>query len=192
MLAEQLQARDRSGLDVPDELKVLIEGLVERIDRMELTSATSAASARLENLVEKLVEKLHACDARLDQLATIESTLAELLIHIGRRQAPILGRDPGPPPAVEALSRDVADLRQTEKQTQDSLEVAHGTLTHLVDRLAMHRTCWRPRLRQVRRLPWPRERRPKRPCRAKNLPRPQRSPRPTPIQRTVLSRPIVR
>jgi hypothetical protein len=143
MLAEQLQARDRSGPDVSDELKVLIEGLVERIDRMELTSATSAASARLENLVEKLVEKLHACDARLDQLATTESTLAELLIHIGRRQAPILGRDPGPPPAVEALSRDVADLRQTEKQTQDSLEVAHGTLAHLVDRLAMIETDMR-------------------------------------------------
>ena len=143
MLAEQLQARDRSSPDVSDELKVLIEGLVERIDRMELTSVTSAASARLENLVEKLVEKLHACDARLDQLATIESTLAELLIHIGRRQVPILGRDPGPPPAVEALSRDVADLRQTEKQTQDSLEVAHGTLAHLVDRLAMIETDMR-------------------------------------------------
>jgi hypothetical protein len=111
MLAEQLQVRDRNGPNVSDELKVLIE----RIDRMELTSATSA---RLENLVQKLVEKLDACDARL-------------------------GQDPAPPPAVEALSRDVADLRQTEKQTQDSLEVAYGTLAHLVDRLAMIETDMR-------------------------------------------------
>ena len=143
MLAEQLQARDRNDPNVSDELKVLIERLIERIDRMELTSATCAAPARLENLVQKLVEKLDACDARLDQLATIESALAELLIHIGRRPVPILGQDPAPPPAVEALSRDVADLRQTEKQTQDSLEVAYGTLAHLVDRLAMIETDMR-------------------------------------------------
>jgi hypothetical protein len=136
MLAEQLQARDRNDPKVSDELKVLIE----RIDRMELTSATSA---RLENLVQKLIEKLDACDARLDQLTTIESALAELLIHIGRKPVPILGQDLAPPPAVEALSRDVADLRQTEKQTQDSLEVAYGTLTHLVDRLAMIETDMR-------------------------------------------------
>jgi hypothetical protein len=143
MLAEQLQARDRNDPNVSDELKVLIERLIERIDRMDLTSATSAAPTRLENLVQKLVEKLDACDARLDQLATIESALAELLIHIGRRPVPILGQDPAPPPAVEALSRDVADLRQTEKQTQDSLEVAYGTLAHLVDRLAMIETDMR-------------------------------------------------
>ena len=194
MLAEQLQARDRNGPNVSDELKVLIERLIERIDRMELTSATSAAPARLENLVQKLVEKFDACDARLDQLATIESALAELLIHIGRRPVPILGQDPAPPPAVEALSRDVADLRQAEKQTQDSLEVTYGTLAHLVDRLAMIETDMRgkpphlvePRLR-LRRLPWPRERRPKRPCRAQEPARPHRSARPTPIQRTVLS-----
>ena len=41
MLAEQLQARDRNDPNVSDELKVLIERLIERIDRMELTSATS-------------------------------------------------------------------------------------------------------------------------------------------------------
>ena len=40
MLAEQLQARDRNDPNVSDELKVLIERLIERIDRMELTSAT--------------------------------------------------------------------------------------------------------------------------------------------------------
>jgi hypothetical protein len=140
MLADQFQARDRSGPNVSDELKALVERLVERIERMEFIPASSAAPARLESLIAKLVEKLDACDARLDQLATIESTLAELLIHIERRQVPTLGRDAAPPPAVEALSRDVADLRQTEKQTQDSLEVAYGTLAHVVDRLAMIET----------------------------------------------------
>jgi localization factor PodJL len=36
---------------------------------------------------------------------------------------------------MEALSRDIADLRQMEKQTQSSLEVIHGALGHIVDRL---------------------------------------------------------
>jgi localization factor PodJL len=140
MLADQLQARDRSGPNVPDELKVLIERLVDRMERMEPPPDSSAAPARLENLIAKLVEKLDACDARLDQLATIESSLAELLIHIERKYAPTLGLDAAPPPAVEALSREVTDLRQTERQTQDSLEVAHGALAHVVDRLAMIET----------------------------------------------------
>jgi hypothetical protein len=98
MLAEQLQARDRNGPNVSDELKVLIERLIERIDRMELTSATSAAPARLENLVQKLVEKFDACDARLDQLATIESALAELLIHIGPDRCRLSAKIPRPHP----------------------------------------------------------------------------------------------
>jgi localization factor PodJL len=138
MLADQLQARDRSGPNVPDELKALIERLINRI---ELAAESFTAPARLEHLIAKLAEKLDACDAGLDQLATIEATLAELFIHIERRHAPALGRDT--PPAVEALWRDVAYLRKTEKQTQDSLEVAHGTLAHVVDRLAMIETDMR-------------------------------------------------
>jgi len=35
MLADQFQARDRSGPNVSDELKALVERLVERIERME-------------------------------------------------------------------------------------------------------------------------------------------------------------
>jgi len=45
-----------------------------------------------------------------------------------------------PPPEVDMLSRDLADLRQTEKKTQDTLEIVHGTLGHVVDRLAMIET----------------------------------------------------
>jgi hypothetical protein len=138
MLADQIQARDRSSPNVPDELKVMMERLITRI---ELIPESFIAPARLENLIAKLAEKLDACDARLDQLAAVETTLAELFIHIERRHAPALGRDT--PPAVAALWRDVADLRKTEKQTQDSLEVAHGTLAHVVDRLAMIETDMR-------------------------------------------------
>ena len=135
MLVDQLQARERNGPNVPVELKALIERLIDRIERIELASERSAAPACLESLVARLVEKLDACDVRLDQLSTIERALAELLTHVERWHAPALAREAAPSPAVEALARHVADLRQTEEQIEDSLEVAHGTLAHVVDRL---------------------------------------------------------
>src|SRR6185295_5116398 len=137
ILVDQLQARERSGPDVPVELKALIERLIDRIERIELASERSAAPACLESLIARLVEKLDACDVRLDQLATIERALAELLTHVERWHAPALAREAAPSPAVEALARHVADLRQAEEQIEDSLEVAHGTLVHVVDRLVM-------------------------------------------------------
>ena len=137
MLVDQLQARERNGPNVPVELKALIERLIDRIERIELASERSAAPACLESLVARLVEKLDACDVRLDQLATIERALAELLTHVERWHAPALAREAAPSPAVEALARHVADLRQAEEQIEDSLEVAHGTLAHVVDRLVM-------------------------------------------------------
>jgi hypothetical protein len=111
--------------------------LIDRIERIELASERSAAPACLESLVARLAEKLDACDVRLDQLATIERALAELLTHVERWHAPALAREAAPSPAVEALARHVADLRQADEQTEDSLEVAHGTLAHVVDRLVM-------------------------------------------------------
>jgi hypothetical protein len=140
MLVDQLQARERSGPDVPVELKALIERLIDRIERIELASERPAAPACLESLIARLVEKLDACDVRLDQLATIERALAELLTHVERWHAPALAREAAPSPAIEALARHVADLRQAEEQIEDSLEVAHGTLAHVVDRLVMIET----------------------------------------------------
>jgi hypothetical protein len=137
MLVDQLQARERSGPNVPVELKALIERLIDRIERIELASERSAAPACLESLVARLVEKLDACDVRLDQLATIERAVAELLTLVERWHAPARAGEAAPSPAVEALARHVADLRQAEEQIEDSLEVAHGTLAHVVDRLVM-------------------------------------------------------
>jgi hypothetical protein len=137
MLVDRLQAREHSGPDVPAELKALIERLIDRIERIERASERSAAPACLESLIGRLVEKLEDRDDRLDQLATIERALAELLTHVQRRHAPALAREAAPSPAVEALARNVADLRQAQEQIEDSLEVAHGTLAHVVDRLVM-------------------------------------------------------
>ena len=39
--------------------------------------------------------------------------------------------------------RDVTSLKEMERQTQDALEAVHGTLGHVVDRLAMIETDMR-------------------------------------------------
>src|SRR5262249_55398703 len=89
----------------------------------------------LSQKVAKLIERLDTCDARLNHLEAIERGLAELLLHLARQRVPPLARV-ATPPELDALSHDVAELRQAEKKTQDTLEIVRGMLGHVVDRLA--------------------------------------------------------
>src|SRR5262245_19737097 len=116
------------------ELDNLIKALIDKIERGELARRAHSPLGRLEELIPKLIEKLDASDVRLDQLEAIEDGLARLL-----------ARAPASAPTAEmdVLSRDVAELRQAEKQTRDSLEAVHSTLGHVVDRLAMIETDMR-------------------------------------------------
>jgi localization factor PodJL len=99
--------------------------------------AIARAVQQLSQKVAKLIEKLDASDARLNHLEAIERGLAALLVHFARQRVPNLARVAAPPPDLDALFHDVAQLRQTEKKTQDSLEVVRGMLRHVVDRLAV-------------------------------------------------------
>ena len=143
-LADALEARNQRGQSVPQEIDVVVKGLTDKIERVQLTRSDHAAFKHLEDRIAKLIEKLDASDARLNHLEAIERGLAEMLIHFEHQRMPSLAR-PGTsqPPELDALSRDLADLRQTEKKTQDTLEVVHGTLGHVVDRLAMIETDMR-------------------------------------------------
>jgi len=149
-LADALEARNRNGQEVPRELEDVVKGLIDKIERVQLTRGDHMALGHLEDRIAKLVEKLDASDARLNHLEAIERGLAELLIHLEHQRVPHLARAAAsPPPEVDAINRDVADLRQTEKKTQDSLEAVHGTLGHVVDRLAMIETDMRGKTTQA-------------------------------------------
>ena len=109
-----------------------------------------ASSAALERLSEdvrclaasiefnaKLIEKVTATDTALMRLETIEHKVESLDLELQRisslaHPTPLL-----PIPDVDALAREVGDLRQAQRQTQDSLEAVHGSLGHAIDRLAM-------------------------------------------------------
>ena len=149
-LADALETRNRNGQDVPRELETVVAGLIDKIERVQLNRGDHAALGHLEDRIAKLVEKLDASDSRLNHLEAIERGLAELLIHLEHQRVPHLARAAGgPPPEVDALHRDVADLRQTDKKTQDSIEAVHGTLGHVVDRLAMIETDMRGKTTQA-------------------------------------------
>jgi localization factor PodJL len=132
-MADALQSRHHTAQDARD-LETVVAGLTDKIERLQLSRADHAAVNHLEDRIVKLVEKLDASDARLSHLETIERGLAELLIHLEHQRIPQAGRGGAPEAAeTDGLKRDV-------QRTQDSLEAVHGTLGHVVDRLAMIET----------------------------------------------------
>lgn len=118
------------------ELEGLIKALIDKIERGELARRAHSPLGHVEELIAKLIEKLDASDVRRDQLDAIEDGLARL--HLECQSIASLARAPAP--EMDVLSHDVAELRQAEKRTRDSLEAVHGTLGHVVDRLAMIET----------------------------------------------------
>ncbi|HEY7245893.1 MAG TPA: hypothetical protein VH678_18645 [Xanthobacteraceae bacterium] len=142
-LADALAAHNDGGHRVPRELETVIAGLADKIERVQVTRTDHTAFGHLEGRIANLVEKLDASDARVNQLEAIERGLAELLIHIEHQRTSSEVHVSAANPEVDLLSRDLAELRHTEEKTQESIELVHGTLGHVVDRLAMIETDMR-------------------------------------------------
>jgi len=134
LIADALAARNQSGPEALG-LQSAMLGLSDKLERLQLSRGDHAAVSVLEDRIAKLVEKLDSSDARLSNLEAIERGLADLLSHLEqRRRAPEPARtETVPLPEVDMLKRDV-------QRTQDSIEAVHGTLGHVVDRLAMIET----------------------------------------------------
>ncbi len=133
-LASALNASTEAGQAVPRELEKLLAGLIEKLEWVQLTHTDHAALAHLEDRIAMLVKRLDASDARLGQLAGVERGLADLLVLLDQLRGSksgdgkiVLGGD---------IQRDVAQIKQSERRTQDSLEAVQGTVEHVVDRLA--------------------------------------------------------
>jgi localization factor PodJL len=134
VLSDALTERTQSGAAVPPRLEALVESLansINSIDQIQGSRGNSDALGHLEDRIVKLVEKLDASDSRLSHLEGIERGLADLLVHVEDMRA---NKDAGGlraqgSPEVDGLKHDIA-------RTQDALEAVHGTLGHVVDRLA--------------------------------------------------------
>ncbi|MGB7036584.1 MAG: hypothetical protein WBD71_13790, partial [Xanthobacteraceae bacterium] len=139
-LTNALHASTEAGQAVPRELEKLLSGLIEKLEWVQLTQTDHAALGALEDRIAQLIKRLDASDARLGNLEAVERGLADLLVHLdqirggsGAAKATVTPRAP----AVEAIVRDVAEIKRSDRRTRDSLEAVHGAVEHVVDRLAM-------------------------------------------------------
>ena len=127
-LSDALAERAQNGASVPPRLEALVQSLTDKIEQVQHAGSETMAMGHLEDRIVSLVEKLDASDSRLGHLEAIERGLADLLVHIeANKDAGALGAQAAP--AVDTLKHDIA-------RTQDALDAVHGTLGHVVDRLA--------------------------------------------------------
>ncbi len=131
LLSDTLAERAQSGAAVSPRLEALVELLADKIEQIQNSRGNGDAFGHLEDHIVKLVEKLDASDSRLGHLEGIERGLADLLVHFEemRANSGAGGLRAQDTPAVDDLKHDIA-------RTQDALEAVHGTLGHVVDRLA--------------------------------------------------------
>ena len=137
-LTAALNASSEAGHAVPRDLEKLLAGLIEKLEWVQLTHTDHAALAHLEDRIATLVKRFDASDARLGHLEAIERGLADLLVHIEQMRGINGGSTAAnrlAPPA-RSIERDVAEIKQSERRTQDSLEAVQGTVEHVVDRIA--------------------------------------------------------
>jgi localization factor PodJL len=136
-LAAALNAANDGGQPVPRDLEKLLGGLIEKLEWVQLTHTDHAALAHLEDRIAALVQRFDASDARLGHLEAIERGLADLLVHIeqirGLTGAAASGAAFAPAASIE---RDILEIKENDRRTRDMLEAVHGTVEHVVDRLA--------------------------------------------------------
>ena len=126
-IADALESRVQNGGSVPPQLESVIQGLTDKIERLQHSRSDDASFGHLENRVAELTQKLDASGARFSQLEAIERGLADLVTYIEHQQAAAAQTTA---PQMDGLQRDIM-------RTQTSLEAVHGTLGHMIDRLAM-------------------------------------------------------
>ena len=131
LLSNTLTERAQSGPAASPRLETLVQLLADKIEQIQNSRGNGDAFGHLEDHIVKLVEKLDASDSRLGHLEGIERGLADLLVHFENMRA---NTDAGGSRAQDAPA--VGDLRHDIARTQDALEAVHGTLGHVVDRLA--------------------------------------------------------
>jgi localization factor PodJL len=137
-LANALNASSEAGRAVPRELEKLLSGLIEKLEWVQLTHTDHAALGALEDRIAQLIKRLDASDARLGNLEAVERGIADLLVHIEQIRGGNGARVAAAPrKPVEGIERDVAEIKRSERRTQDSLEAVHGAVEQVVDRLAM-------------------------------------------------------
>lgn len=158
-LAEHLNARSEAAAAVPYQLTNIVEGLADKLDRVELGAGNAPLLDAIAKQITRLTDHVESTEARLDTFEQVERSMRELLdgMHQMRESAvsaaeraakevslDIVRQSAHAPVEIDSLRQDFDLLRQSHSQsdrrTQDTLEAVHDTLERLVDRLAVVET----------------------------------------------------
>jgi localization factor PodJL len=137
-LTTAIHASTKNGQAVPRELEKLLSALVDKLELSQLTQTDHTALTHLEDRIAMLMQRLDASDARLGLLEGVERGLADLLVYIKQLRAGGAGVDSASGKIVpgNAIEHQFAEIKDSERRTQDSIEAVQGTVEHVVDRLA--------------------------------------------------------
>jgi localization factor PodJL len=150
-LTSTLESREQPvASESSEHLESALRALSDRLDRMPVGNDNASAFAHLEQRVSYLLERLEAStDHHTGNLGRVEDGLHDILRHLENQSASFAAltestRRPAEPAdggLIDVVKRELSDIRfsqsETGRHTQDSLEVVHNTLGHVVDRLAM-------------------------------------------------------
>lgn len=142
-LTTTLEQRERPAADTGHFDKA-VRTISDRLDNLQVGGDAASTFNHVEQRVAHLLERLEASEARPGNLNRVESGLSEIMQMLQQRgtggAAPASAAPAMDPAFVDAIRRELSDMRQnqvdTTRHTQDSLEVVHNTLGHVVDRLA--------------------------------------------------------
>jgi len=130
-LDEKIELMAHAGSGAGDDALNHLEQRIAMLSDSLAARTHDEGFGHLEDHIVKLVEKLDASDARLGHLEGIERGLADLLVRFEDLRA---NKDAGGLRAQDA--EDVDHIRIDIARTQDTLDAVHGTLGHVVERLA--------------------------------------------------------
>ncbi|MBE0701978.1 MAG: hypothetical protein IH582_02185, partial [Afipia sp.] len=142
-LTTTLEQRERPAADTGHFDKA-VRTISDRLDNLQVGGDAASTFGHVEQRVAHLLERLEASETRPGNLNRVESGLSEIMQMLQQRgtgdAAPASAAPAMDSAFVDAIRRELSDMRQsqvdTTRHTQDSLEVVHNTLGHVVDRLA--------------------------------------------------------
>ncbi|MCX7308260.1 MAG: hypothetical protein NTZ72_10085 [Afipia sp.] len=143
-LTSALETRERPSSD-SSYFDNAVRSISDRLDHLQVGGDSASSFGHVEQRVHHLLERLENTDNRGGNLARVEESLSDILRHLEQQRVNVASGNghsvaPMDGGVVDTIKRELTDMRysqsETDRHTQDSLEVVHSTLGHVVDRLA--------------------------------------------------------
>lgn len=142
-LTSALESRERPAAGDSSYFDNAVRSISDRLDHLQVGGDSASSLGHVEQRVHHLLERLEHSDNRGGNFTRVEEALSDILRHLEQQRTSAAAGSPGAPmdnTIVDTIKRELTDMRysqsETDRHTQDSLEVVHSTLGHVVDRLA--------------------------------------------------------